>query len=58
MDNRIIAENSLNGKYILNVLKNDVMNLDNEIEKQLKEKCVEENKLRKKGKRGLELGRL
>lgn len=51
VDNRIIAENSLNGKYILNVLKNDVTNLDNEIEKQLKEKCVEENKLRKKGKR-------
>lgn len=51
VDNRIIAENSLNGKYILNVLKNDVTNLDNEIEKQLKEKCVEENNLRKKGKR-------
>lgn len=51
VDNRIIAENSLNGKFILNNLKNEVMDLDDEIEKQLKEKCVEENISRKKGKR-------
>lgn len=51
VDNRIIAENSLNGKYILNNLKNNVVELDKEIEKQLKEKHIEENKFRTMGKR-------
>lgn len=50
VDNRIIAENSLNGKYIIEKLNNNVKLIDAEIEKQLSDKCIEENKKRSKGK--------
>lgn len=51
VDNRIIAKNSLNGKYIINTLRGDIKKLDKEIDKQLKEKIIEENKSRPIGKK-------
>lgn len=51
VDDKVIATNSLNGKYILNILNNNVNNLDKEIEKQLSDKIIEINKNRKNGKK-------
>lgn len=51
VDNRIIAKNSLNGRYIINILNGEVKELDKAIDKQLKEKSIEENKFRPVGKK-------
>lgn len=51
VDNRIIAKNSLNGRYIINTLNGEVKELDKAIDKQLKEKSIEENKFRPVGKK-------
>lgn len=51
VDDRIIAKNSLNGKFICDKLENNVEQLDLEIEKQLIDKVIEVNKKRKKGKK-------
>lgn len=51
VDDRIIAKNSLNGKYILEKLNNDVSKIDKEIDRQLLGKCIEENNKRKNGKK-------
>lgn len=50
VDDRIIAKNSLNGKYILEKLNNQTKELDKEIDKQLVDKVVESNNKRKSGK--------
>lgn len=51
VDNKVIAKNSLNGKFILDILKNDTKEIDMEIEKQLADKIVSNNKDRKSGKK-------
>ncbi len=51
VDNKLIAENSLNGKFIQNILKNETKKLDDEIEKQLEEKIISINQNRKSGKK-------
>ncbi len=51
VDNKIIAKNSLNGKFITDVLKSNTKNLDDEIEKQLSDKIIEINNKRKSGKK-------
>ena len=51
VDNKLIAENSLNGKFIQNILKNETKKLDDEIEKQLEEKIISINQNRKLGKK-------
>ena len=48
VDNKIIAKNSLNGKFITDVLKSNTKNLDDEIEKQLSDKIIEINNKSKK----------
>ena len=50
-DNKIIAKNSLNGKFITDILKNNTKRLDEEIEKQLSDKIIETNSKRKNGKK-------
>ena len=50
VDNRIIAENSLNGKFISNYVS-DLNELNSHIENELKEIVGEINKTRKKGKK-------
>ena len=51
VDNKIIAKNSLNGKYILDILNNDIKELDVEIERQLASKVLANNDNRKLGKK-------
>lgn len=51
VDNKIIAKNSLNGKFIGDILSNNTKELDSEIEKQLTGKIVANNKNRKLGKK-------
>lgn len=51
VDDKVIATNSLNGKFISNILNNNTKNLDKEIEKQLSDKIIETNKNRKNGKK-------
>lgn len=51
VDNKIIANNSLNGKYILKKLNSQTEELDNVIEKQLLGKEIENNNQRKIGKK-------
>jgi len=50
VDNRIIAENSLNGEYILKIIKDQINDLDKEIDEQLIGKHIEENVSRARGK--------
>lgn len=51
VDNKIVAKNSLNGKFVLNENKNNLKNLDDEIDKQLSDKVLEINYKRKSGKK-------
>lgn len=51
VDNKVIAKNSLNGKFILDILNNDTNDLDLKIEKQLSGKIIETNEKRENGKK-------
>ncbi len=51
VDNKVIAKNSLNGKFIVDILNDNTKELDSEIEKQLAGKIVANNKNRKLGKK-------
>lgn len=51
VDDKVIAKNSLNGKYILEKLNNQTDELDKEIDEQLFDKSIEDNSNRKLGKK-------